>query len=491
VASPRSIVREVDGRFEFVKELETSSLYNKDLAPTPIAGRTWSYYEYASIWIGMAVCVPTWMLGASMIAAGFDWVTTMITIALGNIIVLVPMVMNSFPGAKFGIPFAVLLRSSFGVYGTNIPSLLRGGVAAGWFGIQTWIGGAGIDALLTMLVPAWANVPAHTWIAFAAFWAMNMAVCWYAPPGKSMPAVKLMADYAAPVLLLIGVGLLWWAISAAGGLGPILSQPSTASMAMWPAFLTAMVAYWATMALSIADITRFAKSQKVQYWGQILGMPTTMTIYAFFGVAVTSATVVIYGQAIWDPIEVMTRTGSPLFIFVGLVFIILATLTTNVTANIVAPAYAISNLAPSRISWRAGALITGVIGVIMQPWRLLESYGAYVFDWLGSYGGILGPIAGIMIADYWLCRRHKLHLHDLYLAEGRYRYWKGLNPAGVFALAVGIAASFLPLEFIALWRWFVGAFVGLVAYWLAYEFYLVKAFPGETETNGRNPALQN
>lgn len=486
VASLASVVREVDGRFELTQELPTSSLYNKDLAPTPLSARTWGYYEYASIWIGLAVCVPTWMLGSSMIAAGFDWVTTMITIALGNCIVLVPMVMNSFPGAKFGIPFAVLLRSSFGVYGTNLPSILRGIVACGWFGIQTWIGGASIDGLLTALTPAWAVVPAHVWVSFFVFWAMNMAICWYAPPGKSMPGVKLMADYAAPILLLIGVGLLWWAVSAAGGWGPMLNQPNKADMALWPAFLTAMVAYWATMALSIADITRFARNQKVQYWGQILGMPTTMTVYAFFGVAVTSATVVIYGSAVWDPIEVMTKTGNPLFMFVGLIFIILATLTTNVTANIVAPAYAFTNLFPKYISWRVGAILTGIVGVIMQPWNLLADPTAYIFTWLGNYSGFLGPIAGIMIADYWICRRHNLHLHDLYLPNGRYRYMNGWNPAGVGALIVAVVVCFLPFPFMTDWRWFIGAFVGLVVYWLLYEFYLVKNYEGEAASAGRS-----
>ena len=487
MASRASVVREVDGLYEMTTTMENSQLYNEDLAPTPIAGRTWGFYDMASVWVGMAVCVPTWMLGASMIAAGFTWWVAVLTVMLGNLIVLVPMILNSFAGTKYGIPFPVFLRASFGVYGSVLPSILRTGVACGWFGIQTYLGGTAIDGLLNALGGGWSTIPAHEWIAFGVFWLMNVAVIWYSPVGKAQPGIKLLADWSAPILILIGIGLLVWAVSNAGGLGPMFAAPMKADWSLWPPFLTAMVAYWATLALCISDLTRYCKSQSVQVWGQIAGMPTTMTFYSFLGVAVTSCTLVIFGEAVWDPIQVTIKTGNALFIIIGLIFFILATLTTNVAANVVAPAYGFSNLAPKYISWRTGAMITAVIGIVMMPWRLMETYGAYIFDWLGNYGGFLGPIAGIMVADYWICRRGRLKLEDLYKAEGQYRYWSGWNPAGLIALVVAVIVAFLPLDFNRDWRWFVGAIVAGLVSGVVYEFYVVREFKGEAEAIGRVP----
>jgi len=385
------IVREVNGMFELTEELPRSQFYNKDLAPVRLEKRTWGYYEYFSMWVGMSVCVPTWMLGASMISAGFDWVTTIFTIFLGNLIVLLPMILDSFAGTKFGIPFPVFLRSSFGLYGANIPALLRGIIACGWFGIQTMIMGFAIDGILVALFPSYGemkglipffDLPAHTVFSFLMSWVMNVAICYVSPAHKASPGIKWMNDLSSPILIIIGVGLLWWAVDKAGGWGPILNQKRAATWDKWPAFLTAMVAYWSTLAINIPDLTRFAKNQKVQYLGQSLGLPPTMTAYSFIGVAVTSASVVIYGQAIWDPVKLMIQTGSSFFIFVGLIFVILATLTTNITANMVSPINDFMNLAPKQLNWERTTIIIGLIGILMQPWRFLADPKAYIWTWL-------------------------------------------------------------------------------------------------------------
>jgi NCS1 family nucleobase:cation symporter-1 len=540
------IVREVNGMFELTEDLPRSQFYNRDLAPVKLAKRTWGYYEYFSMWVGMSVCVPTWMLGASMIAAGFDWLTTIFTIFLGNLIVLVPMVLDSFAGTKYGIPFPVFLRSSFGLFGANIPALLRGIIACGWFGIQTMIMAFAIDGILVALYPGWAEVkamvpffdlPAHTVWSFALSWIVTVVICYVSPPWKASPGIRWLNNFSSPILILIGVGLLWWAASKAGGMGPILDQPRTAPWSKWPAFLTAMVAYWSTLAINIPDLTRFAKNQKVQYMGQSLGLPPTMTAYSFFGVAVTSATVVIYGEAIWDPVKLMIKTEIPFFIFVGLIFVILATLTTNITANMVSPINDFMNLAPKALNWERTTILIGLIGILMQPWKFLADPKAYIWTWLLGYGAFTGGIAGVIIADYWIVRKQAIKLHDLYLAEGYYKFaedkvnwlavvyglflvvctvvlwqqkailgegWpstltsivlvlgllagiyfyvskiKGVNFAGVLALFSGVVGSLVLSKLSATlgqWTWFTGAFIGLFAYIILYNVWYGKHHP--------------
>ncbi len=544
------IIREVDGRFELTQELPRSQFYNKDLAPVPMEKRTWGYYEYFAMWVGMSVCVPTWMLGASMIAAGFDWVTTIFTIFLGNVIVLIPMILDSFAGAKYGIPFPVFLRSAFGLFGANIPALLRGIIACGWFGIQTMIMAYAIDGILMKLAPSYGNLkgtvaffglPSHVVLSFLMSWLVTVIICYLSPPWKASPGIRWLNNLASPILLFIGIMLLFWGVSKAGGWGPILNQHRTASWSKWPAFLTAMVAYWSTLALNIPDLTRFAKSQKVQYLGQALGLPPTMTAYSFFGVAVTSATVIIYGSAIWDPVKLMIKTGSPFYIFVGLVFVILATLTTNITANMVAPINDFMNLIPKYLNWERTTIVIALIGVLMQPWRFLADPKAYIWTWLLGYGAFTGGIAGVIISDYWIVRRQKLKLHDIYIREGYYNFaagrtswvaviyavillvatillwnagailgtgWpatltalvlvlglvagiylyisktKGVNFAGVLALFTGVVGSLVLAKYSAAlsqWTWFTGAIVGFLAYWILYSGWYGKHFPAVPE----------
>jgi len=442
----KSIVKEMDGRFELTQELPDSQLYNKDLAPVPFAKRTWGYYEFIAIWVGMSVCVPTWMLGASMVDAGFNWAIVVGTIALGNLIVLIPMILNSFAGAKYGIPFPVFLRSAFCIYGANIPALLRAVVAIGWFGIQTMVMAFAIDGILVELSPTgyggmagsvgFFNLPAHTVISFFISWIMTVVICYYSSPKHSAPGVKWLNDISAPILIVIGLGLLWWGYTKAGGWGPILNQPTTASWSIWPAFLTAMVAYWATLAINISDLTRFAKNQKVQYIGQTVGMPTTMTLYSFIGVAVTSATVVIYGAAIWDPVALMIKTGSLFFIYIGLIFVILATLTTNIAANMIAPINDVMHVYPKKLNWEVTTIIISIIGILMQPWRFLADPNAYIWTWLLVYGAFLGPVAGVVVADFWLIRKQTIKLDDIYQKDGYYDYKTTANPIMTILLLI-------------------------------------------------------
>jgi len=438
-----------------------SSLYNADLAPIPHARRTWGMYNYASLWVAMSVCIPTYMLASGLIAGGMSWWQAIATILLGNLIVLIPMLLNAHAGAKYGIPFPVFVRASFGVRGANIPAVLRALVACGWFGIQTWIGGQAIFSMLKILWPAAGQMAGGLWICFFLFWALNIAVIL-----RGIDTIKFLEGIGAPFMLGIGLLLLWWITGKAGGFGPVLSAPSkfhtTAEFVRFfiPS-LTGMVGFWATVALNIPDFTRYAKSQRAQSMGQALGLPAAMTVYSFIGVAVTSASVVLFGEAIWDPVQLLGRFNQPLVALVALVALLIATLNTNVAANVVSPSNDFSNLNPRRISFRTGGLITGVVGVLMMPWKLMSDFSAYIFGWLVGYSGLLGPIAGVMIADYFVVRRARLKVDDLYRRNGIYEYDNGVNWRAVGALAAGIAVALLglvvpPLRFLYDYAWFIG-----------------------------------
>jgi len=449
--------------------IRDSALYNEDLAPIPQNRRTWGAYNYASLWVGMSVCIPTYMLASGLIAGGMSWWQAIGTILLGNLIVLVPMLLNAHAGARYGIPFPVFVRASFGVLGANVPAVLRALVACGWFGIQTWIGGQAIYAMAKIVWPAFASIPGASWLCFIFFWSLNMIVIL-----RGIDTIKILEGIGAPFMLGVGLLLLWWVVRKAGGFGPVLSTPSKFHstgefLKFFIPSLTGMVGFWATVALNIPDFTRYAKSQKAQIVGQALGLPTAMTLYAFIGVAVTSASAVIFGEAIWDPVVLLGRFNQPAVAFVALIALLLATLNTNVAANVVSPSNDFSNLNPRRISFRTGGIITGIVGVAMMPWKLLSDFSAYIFGWLVGYSGLLGPIAGIMIADYFLVRNAELNVTDLYLRGGEYEYTHGVNPRALIALAAGIVIAlfglFVPAaRWLYDYAWFVGFLVSGAVY---------------------------
>ena len=424
---------------ELSEDVSHSPLWNPDLAPTPLARRTWSTYHIAALWIGMSVVITTYTLASGLLQQGMTWWQAMLTILLGNAIVLVPMILNAHAGTKYGVSFPVLCRASFGVRGANVPAILRALVACGWFGIQTWIGGLALDTLLRAAWPGWAGVPGQVWIAFGIFWLVQVAII-----VRGLDGIKKLEGWSAPLLLAGGALLLGWAIVRGDGLGHILSESTrlqTTHVPFWqifPAALTANVGYWATLSLNIPDFTRYARSQRSQALGQALGLPATMTAFAFIGVAVTSATVVIFGEAIWDPVVLIARIGNAPVIIFGALVILLAQLTTNMAANVVSPANDFSSLAPRRISYVTGGLITAAIGILMMPWKLYADASAYIFTWLLGYSSLMGAIGGVLIADYWLLRRRQLSLPDLFAPDGRYAYTNGVNRRAMWALVLAI-----------------------------------------------------
>ena len=451
--------------------VRTSFLYNEDLAPVPAGRRSWGTYNYAALWIAMSVNIPTYMLASGMIAGGMNWKQAIFTVFLGNMLVLIPMLLNAHAGARYGISFPIFARSSFGVLGANLPAILRALVACGWFGIQTWIGGEAINAMIVALMPSWKDFAWGVPLCFAVFWLLHVVVIL-----RGIRTIRFLQGITAPFLLLIGVALLLWARHRAGGFGPMLAAPSKFRnfgefFRFFVPSLTGVVGFWATVALNVPDFTRYARSQRAQMMGQALGLPTTMTLYSFIGVATTSATVVIFGEALWDPVAVLSRLGNPVAVVIAMIALLLATLNVNVAANVVSPANDFSNLYPRRISFRTGGLITCVLSIVaFQPWKLLANYSNYIFGWLVGYSGFLGPIAGVLICDYFVLRKKIILVEDLYQRDGFYEFAGGFNWAAIAALAVGAGAAFVglayrPLRALYDYAWFVGFAVSFVAYY--------------------------
>jgi len=463
--------------------LPASRYANHDIAPTPIAERTWSMWNVAALWVGLSVCIPTYMLAAALIQAGMSWWQAMAAIFIGNAIVLVPLIVNGHAGTRYGIPFPVYARASFGMSGAHIPAIARSVVACGWFGIQTWVGGLAISEIVGILWPGWQQIgggatvlgqTAPAFLGFFIFWLINVYFVW-----AGTESIKWLETVSAPFLIAVGLALLWWATHRVGGLGTVLARSDALVGTRTPAhgfllglflpWVTAMVGYWATLSLNIPDLMRFARSQRAQALGQTIGLMTTMPLFAFIGIAVTGATVILYGHAIWNPVELIGRLAAerhnPVLGILALVTILVATLTTNIAANVVGPANSIANLSPRRIGYRAGGMVAVVIGVLIMPWKLLDAYQG----WLISYSGLMGAIGGVVVCDYLFLRRGQLDLAGLYREGGRYTYRGGFNPAALVAMGAGIAVALAglvvpALRFLFDGAWFSAAVVSGVLY---------------------------
>ncbi len=459
-----------DGRVELANASAVlgSALYNEDLAPIPIARRTWTTYNYAALWISMAHCIPTYMLASGLMNSGMNWKQALFTILLGNTIVLVPILLNSHPGTKYGIPFPVFARAAYGTAGSNLPALMRALVACGWFGIQAWIGGEALYTFFAAVFPGWpallgAGFSDHTtteWLSFLLFWGLNIFVIY-----RGMDLLRKVENWAAPYVLVVTLVLLVWAVREAKGIGPLLAQPGKfrTFSEFFPVFipsLTAMIGFWATLSLNMPDFTRFGRSQKEQIVGQIVALPTTMFAFAAMGVLITSASAIIFGEAIWDPVKLVGKFTNPLVVAVAMFSVVVATLAVNIAANVVSPANDFANALPRYIGFKTGGLITGLLGIAMQPWRLLADPKGYIFTWLLGYSGGLGSIAGVLIADYWIVRKRTLDLRALYLKDGIYGGW---NLAAVVATFAGCFLAWgglviPPLRPFYDYAWFVGFF---------------------------------
>ena len=543
---------------ELNEDLSSSPLYGEDLAPVPKDKRTWSTWNLAALWVGMAVCIPTYLLASYMMKTGLNWIEALLIIGVANLIITVPMVLNGHAGVKYGIPFPVIGRSAFGTKGIHLPSVVRGIVACGWFGVNTWLGGLAIYAIFNASTGSTAAVDLSIgkFVAFGVFWLINMWFIW-----KGTESIKWLEEYSAPILIFMGIALIWWGTSAAGGFGTVLDQSAqlekpvatiteaehsafinvnaitdkdgnvkateyqitkdgkelgwkkyhsneipikpinegeeyqiqlkndkhTSSVVsvisssdeggskMWSyaIWLTAMVGFWATMSLSIADITRYAASQKSQIAGQFIGLPGTMMLYSFVGIFVTCAAVInfddvlIASDAPWDPISLLAKFDSPTVVIISQIFMVIATLSTNIAANVIAPANAFSNLFPKQINFRMGGIITGVIGIIICPWLLLNEIQGLLID----ISAILGPVLAILVCDYYIIRKKEIALADLYKENGIYSFGgSGINKSAMISLFIGafiaIGGKWIPMMApLYSISWFSGFIITFILYY--------------------------
>ncbi len=542
---------------ELDEDVSKSHLYSEDLAPIPSNQRTWTKWNLAAIWVGMAVCIPTYLLASYMIKTGLNWYESLIIIGVANLIITVPMVLNGHAGVKYGVPFPVIGRAAFGTKGIHLASVTRGIIACGWFGVQTWIGGLAIYAIFNALTGSTGELGLSIgkFIGFGVFWLINMYFIW-----KGTESIKWLETYSAPILVIMGIVLIYWSYAKADGFSIVLDQSvqlektaatitknneayylnlnslkdkegklkateynivsnestswqtytanpilinsvenvqlqfrnndvvssiisaniinidgnSDSKLWSYLLWLTAMVGFWATMSISIADITRYAATQKDQMAGQFIGLPATMMLYSFVGVFVTCAAIInfedilIADDAPWDPVSLIAKFKNPVVVIIAQVFMIIATLSTNIAANVIAPSNAFSNLWPKKISFKKGGTITGIIGILIMPWWLLNEISGFLI----FVSGLLGPVLGILIADYYVIRKKKLELAELYKEEGIYSYNKtGFNKAAMIALLVGVFTALIgfwvpALSFLYSLSWFTGFFISFVLYYL-------------------------
>ncbi len=474
-----NLIEHQDGRVELSEAsqeaLKESPLYNHDLAPVRVSERNWTTYNYVALWFSMSACIPTYMMSSGLIASGMNAWQAIFTILLGNVIVLLPILLNSHPGTKYGIPFPVFARAAYGTYGSNLPALMRAVVACGWFGIQAWIGGQALCTMFGAFLPGFAllfgSFAGHgggEWLSFSLFWLINIAIVY-----KGMDLLKKVESFAAPFVLLMTLALLIWAVNHAHGLGDLLQQkskfnsPSEFFKVFIPS-LTAMIGFWATLSLNMPDFTRFGHSQKEQTIGQVVALPTAMALFSAMGVMITSAAIVIYPDAqlteLWDPVKLIGRFKEPVVVVISMFTVALATLSVNVAANVVSPANDFANAFPRYISFKTGGLITGLVGILMQPWRLIADPSGYIFLWLQGYSGGLGAIAGVLIADYWLVRKTKLDLASLYSVGKATWNWQSLAATALGCLLAWVGAFVPALKGLYDYGWFVGFGVAALVY---------------------------
>ena len=461
-------------------DIALSPRYNADIAPTRASQRTWTRWNVASLWVGMAICVPTYTLGGVLTAYfGLSVSEALWTILIANIVVLIPLTLNAYPGTRYGIPCPVVMRASFGIIGSNVPSLIRAVVACGWFGVQTLFGGIAIHLMLSALFDGWAALGGvGEVIGFFIFWFANLAVVI-----RGAESIKRLEALAAPLLLLVAIGLIVWALPKIS-LSEVLATPATRPegapvFGYFMAGLTAMVGFWATLSLNIPDFSRYARTQRSQVMGQIIGLPVTMFLFAGLGVILTAASVELTGERISDPINLIGRIDNDFWVIVAMLMIILATISTNTAANIVSPTNSFQNIAPRFINENRGVMLTGVIGLLLMSWELLKKMGwldtdvsveSLYSNWLLGYSSLLGPIAGIMVVDYFLIKNQTYNLIALYKDNAGYPAW---NKAGFIAFLIPVALTIIAITTDKLgwfydYGWFTGSILGgLIYYFVA------------------------
>ncbi|MGF6947685.1 NCS1 family nucleobase:cation symporter-1 [Neobacillus sp. B4I6] len=454
------------------------SLYNEDLAPVPRERRNWGWGSYSMIWMGMIHNIVSYELAGSLIAMGMSVWQALGAVILSNIALIVAICLNSVGGAKYGLPFPVLIRASFGYKGAHVPVLIRAFVAIFWFAVQAYAGSKAVGAVLTVVYPKWVSLGAYTflgmglndWIAFGTFWLLH---AWVISHG--MERVRRFEMWAGPLVIVLGLGLVYWAVNIAHGFGPLFSVPSKIHGGeFWKSFflsVTGMIGVLATLVLNIPDLTRFSRSQKDQVIGQAVGLPVMMTFFAFMSIMITAGTIIAFGKPITDPVQLLLQfQDHPVVVLIGAFALLIATLSVNVVANVVSPAYDLINLIPSKLNFVKAGIISIVIGVFFAPWLWFNNANT-IFNIVGAIGGTLGPVSGIMIVDFFLVRRSQYDLNSFFVKDGQYTYRNGWNPRAFIAMGIGVIVALIgliipSLQTLYTYNWFLGIAVGGLSYLL-------------------------
>lgn len=456
-------------------KVKDPSLYNEDLAPLSRKKRNWTWLNYTTVWMGMVHNIVAYETAGSLLGLGMNVWQALGTVIFANIILILAMWLNSSSGAKYGVPFPVLIRASFGHHGAQLPIIIRAFVAIFWFAVQAYAGSKAVGAVLGVLIPGWNSLSdinilgmgLNDAIAVALFWILHAVVI-----SHGMERVKFFELWAGPLVIILGLGLVIWAIIVSKGLGPIFHEPSTLSgWEFWKVFwisVTGLVGTWATLILNIPDFTRFSRSQKDQIIGQGIGLPGTAIIFSIMSIITTSGTIIAFGRPIWDPVELLQAFGNPIVLLLGAFTLLIATLSVNVAANVVSPAYDLVNLFPKNLNFIKAGMISIIAALFFMPWVWYNNAGT-IFSILGAIGGALGPVAGIMIADYHIVRRGEYDLDSFYRKDGKYAYKNGWNPKALLALVIGLIASFIglmipSLNYLYTFSWFLGIGTGFISY---------------------------
>lgn len=419
-----------------IKVIEKSkNILTEDTRPIPKSERDWSTKNYINLWTGILVSIPVYMMASSLLSIGMTWYQAFLVCVIGHTLVLIPSILLGHFGTKYGASFPVLSKMVFGPKGTSIPTLIRAFMGCLWFGIQSWVGGVALDAIIGAILPIWNNLSVHGILSFIIFTAFNIYIGYH-----GSKAIKYLEDFSAPVLIILSGVVIAWALYVCGGFDGIFSTKVAGSnnSDFWKLFfpsLTAMIAFDSTIALNFSDFTRHSKTQKAQAVGQLIGAPIMTAFIVFVGICGSAGSEVAFGEAFWDPSILVSQFSNPVIVVIFSLFIILATLTTNVACNLASAGVIFSTIFSKYLSYKNSIIFVGIIGVLFMPWRLMANPNSYVYFINGTLAVLLGPITGICMATYWIQYKTKLKVSDLYIQDkGDYYYYKGWNISAISIL---------------------------------------------------------
>lgn len=450
----------------------SARLYNRDLAPSKREGRTWSAYSIFTLWANDVHSLGNYTFAIGLFALGLGGWQVLTALGVGAVLLFVLLTLAGFMGEKAGVPFPVMSRISFGVYGAQIPALIRGIVAIAWFGIQTYLASIVLRVLVIALFPglapldegAFLGLSALGWITFVALWIIQVVIVSY-----GMEMIRKYEAFAGPIILVTFVAIAVWMLWKADFAIAWSTPESLTGWPMWSKILGGgmlWVSIYATFLLNFCDFTRGAKSKRSILLGNLWGIPINMLLFGSIVVIMAGAQFKIDGTIITSPADIVATIPNTLLLALASLALIILTIAVNLMANFVAPTYALVNLFPKHLNFRRAAIVSAVIGLVILPWNLYDS-PVVINYFLGGLGALLGPLFGIIMADYWLVRRAHVNVPDLYSesVDGEYHYRHGVNPRAVVALAVsGVVALlfvFVPaLHPLADFSWLIGALLG-------------------------------